>query len=616
MLRILATVFLILSLLSGCAYFNTFYLAKKNFNDAERIRNRDKGVVSSETKKFYTEAINWSYDLLERYRDSKYVDDSLYIIGVSNYYQEQYFEARIKFEELLNGFPESYFAPKAQYYMAKCLAESEQEDNAKIIFAELMNSDNRDVSGLAGVAIAEINYRNEEWDELLVAAERVIDLDPNDEERARAVYYKGEALYHLERYEECANSLRAITKQKVESELRFKINSLLALTIAKIGNFNDAMTYLTAMQNKGEFKEYAPRIRFQIGKIYEMQGDDENAIDTFTKLAGDFPDSLSAKEAWYSIGILLLKDLSKVDEAQDGFKNVKQGKAKTTSSWFVEAELKSNQIDSLKVKLERINRNQDDPETLARLRFSLAETYTYSFDHPDSALTQYRLIMEELPGSSFAIKSEYFLGLHELRAGGSYSEETEKSLKLEIIEKYPESDFTQDLKVTLGLIEKPPDVRALLEAELSRMSGDDSEMYLELFSQVIDTFPGTKSAYRARFLLAYYSEHDVGDWESAADLYQALADETPNANSEEFVKLAQEKMKFFAEEEKILEEIGKSIAYYESVIDAIESGESRTEAAAEITPDAGSVESSGVAYTGFRKLRERNARIRSRYYSH
>ena len=30
---------------SGCAYFNTFYLAKKNFSDAEVLRKREKGKV-------------------------------------------------------------------------------------------------------------------------------------------------------------------------------------------------------------------------------------------------------------------------------------------------------------------------------------------------------------------------------------------------------------------------------------------------------------------------------------------------------------------------------------------------------------------------------------------
>ncbi len=38
---------------SGCAYFNAFYLARKNFNDGERFRKRD-NEVRMENKKDYT----------------------------------------------------------------------------------------------------------------------------------------------------------------------------------------------------------------------------------------------------------------------------------------------------------------------------------------------------------------------------------------------------------------------------------------------------------------------------------------------------------------------------------------------------------------------------------
>ena len=38
MLKILSTFIIIISLLSSCVYFNTFYLARKNFDDAEQQR--------------------------------------------------------------------------------------------------------------------------------------------------------------------------------------------------------------------------------------------------------------------------------------------------------------------------------------------------------------------------------------------------------------------------------------------------------------------------------------------------------------------------------------------------------------------------------------------------
>ena len=90
MIRLLTIAFLLLFNLSGCAYFNTFYLAQKNFKDAERQRIRENGVISGETKKKYNEAINWGREVSEKHRDSRYIDDSLYIIGKSYYYLDDF----------------------------------------------------------------------------------------------------------------------------------------------------------------------------------------------------------------------------------------------------------------------------------------------------------------------------------------------------------------------------------------------------------------------------------------------------------------------------------------------------------------------------------------------
>ncbi|HDY87110.1 MAG TPA: tetratricopeptide repeat protein, partial [bacterium] len=516
--------------LFSCAYFNTFYLTKKNFNDGEFQRLREKGKLNTKAKTSYNDAILRGSEILDKYRTSKYVDDSLYYIGMSYYHLEQFIDARTKFDELIRAFPESEFVPSATYYKAKSLIELGQNEEARDMLLELMDSDKPTVTGLAALAITEESFKIGDWDELFNSSQKVIDIEPDKEVLYKAIYYKGESLYQLEQYEECVETLSELRDKKIESELRFRVNSRIALSEAKLGKYDEAMLYLGNMENKGEFSIYAPRIRLEIGSIHEIQGDDELAIDTYLKMAGDYPDSLAAKEAWYRIGKIRIKDLSKADEAKEAFEMVKKGKAKTNAFWTVEAELKSAQIDSMNARFEEIKKIKDDNEALARVRFSLAEIYSYSFDRADSALTQYKLIIAESPDSEFAIKSEYFLGLNELQSSEKFSEESDKALMMEIIEKYPESEFTQELKVYLGIIEKSAEIKALLVAEHSRLSGQDPEVYIPLYQEVVDNFQKTKSAYQARFNIAYFYEHDVGDRDKAFELYEELADETPTVN--------------------------------------------------------------------------------------
>ncbi len=699
--RKLSVIVLLLVVLTstGCAYFNTFYLAKKNYNTAERQRLKDKGAVSTNTRKSYREAIDWSYEILQSHMDSKYVDDSLYIIAMSNYYMGEYTKARTKFDELLEAFPESDLAPTARFFKAKSLDALDDDDQAVSMLLDLINDGGKSLKGMAALALAEMSFEEENWEKLEADAQRVIDLKPDDEELFKAYYYKGEALYNLERYEEAVAALQNLGKENIDTELRFNVNTLISMSLAKLGRFDEALESLNAMQGRGEYERFAPRIRLEIGNIYVMMEDEEQAVTTFLNLAGDYPDSVAAKEAWYNIGILRLRDLANAEEAKKAFDMVKEGSSRTNESWFVEAGIKSVQLDSLISKTEEIERlrdiiegrerNKNDSEenarerttddavssaaaaagmsdsrtmsaptdttgvdnvvaendssagtavaaesdsipanvpeklskteiareSLTRLRFSLAELLTYSFERPDSALTQYRMIVEENPESEFAVKSQYFLGMSELKQGGEVTEEDEEQLMKDIIERYPESEFAQELKVFLGLIESPADVKAFVEAEHARMNGEPPDVYIPLFENVTATYPGTKSAYHAKFLTAYYLEHEVGDTDRAFELYTELSEEPETVNSEEYVRLAQEKLEYTEEEEELLAAVTENIEYYQLRIREIETGEDLTSGSEFAGRMSAGTGSGANGYTGLQKIRARNARIRSRYYT-
>jgi tetratricopeptide (TPR) repeat protein len=219
------------------------------------------------------------------------------------------------------------------------------------------------------------------------------------------------------------------------------------------------------------------------------------------------------------------------------------------------------------------------------------------------------MIIEEAPDTDFAARGDYFLKLHELKSENKYSEEADRELMHEIIEKYPKSNFSQELRVYIGIIEKPPQIKAFQEAEEARISGKSPDVYMPLYQAVVDSFPDTKSAYQARFVMAYCYEHDVGDKDKAMELYTELSRMDENVYSKEYVKLTKDKLDHMKEEPKLLKDIEKNIAYLTFDIGKISSETTeKTEQAVATTGQENEL-------TGSRKIRERNARIRSRYYS-
>ena len=598
---------------ADCAYFNAFYLASKNYKNGERLRKNAGGVADAEAKRSYTEAVKWAREVIAQYPDSRYIDDSLFIIGMSRYYSNDYVVARSQFDELLKNFPDSEYADEARFYRARCFIELNQFENARMALAEIIKTENRSMKGRAGLALAEIALLSESWDELLAGAQAVIDTDPENRELNQATFYKGEALYQLDRFDEAITALGSIGDRNIDSELRFQINTRLAQSKARLGKYDEGLTHLTSLQNRGEFAPFAPRIRYEIAFIQELRGDAELAIDTYKKMAADFPDSLPSKRAWFRVGEILLADLANADQAKDAYLKVGQAPANSRDSCFVVAKIKTAWIDTMKARQDRIERLKDNLDERTKTRFSLAELYTYSFQRPDSALSQYSYILNESPKSEYAVMSEFYTRRYELEKNGTVDENAERTFIHGIIDKYPDSEFSGKLRSFIGMENTSPAVVALKTAEDAMYSGKKPEEYIPLYQVVADSFPGTVSAYRARYVLAYSYEHELNDMEKALELYNELAHETPNYFNEDFVRLAREKLTFYEKEPELLAQIEKYIADYKAM-----QVETQAELAAVADGSASMPESSSsvidAEYTGYRKIRSRNARIRSRYY--
>ncbi len=594
----------------GCAYFNSFYLARKNFNDGERFRKRD-NEVRMENKKYYNNAVEQASIILQDYKKSRYVDDCLYIIGMSYFHMRDFVRAKTKYDELFTAFPNSEFAEDARFYRAQCFMELDRSDEARVELSDLMSSGSKEMKGRAGLMLAEINNRGERWDEMVKIADSVIESSPERATLQEALLYRADGLYSLEKFEDAVAAYEKLRSGKLTPRLTFRVNSRLAQCLAKLKRYDESLKLLETLQGRGNMSVFAPGIRLEMGKILEMKGDTGKAVDVYSKMAADFPDSIASREAWYRVGIITLRDLTKTQDARDAFVKATD-KIKIPEIWFTDAIEKSAQIDSLKSRTDRIEKLKEKPDERAHERFLVAELLTWSLDHADAALEQYRAIMEEAPKSEFAVRSEFLTSLADLDKNGTRTEEAERDVMSKIVDKYPDSHFSQELKVRLGIIDFPQDVKMFTEAEDARAKGKGGDVYIPLYQAVVDSFPEAKIGYQARFLMAWCYEHEIKDRDKALEIYKGLADLKKDEYNRDFVDLAADKLKFIEDEKKILDESKKNIAFYESEIDQLATGEPRRDGE-DIAAESGAVDSE---FLELRKIRARNARIRSRYYSY
>jgi TolA-binding protein len=103
-------------LLGGCAYFNTFYNAKQFYEEAEGTRTREGGSAEAAAVT-YDQCIKKCTDLIRYHPNSRYVDDALFMIGMSHYHRSEYVQAQASFRDLLERFPDTEFAERAWFQM-------------------------------------------------------------------------------------------------------------------------------------------------------------------------------------------------------------------------------------------------------------------------------------------------------------------------------------------------------------------------------------------------------------------------------------------------------------------------------------------------------------------
>ena len=132
----------LLFLMSQCAYFNTFYNAKRYYKLAyhETLRNRTDRLTASE-KTNYGKAIEKANKLIRLYPQSKYVDDALLLSGKAFYFQKEYHQAIRKLTDLQKSYPESELFTEATLWIAKSNLELENFSRAENSFQTLLESD-------------------------------------------------------------------------------------------------------------------------------------------------------------------------------------------------------------------------------------------------------------------------------------------------------------------------------------------------------------------------------------------------------------------------------------------------------------------------------------------
>ncbi len=314
--------------LVSCAYYNTLFNAKKNFELGlkEVLKNPAAKTVPPTAKKYFQTTIDKSWKLIDLYSDkSKWADDALLYIAKSEYYLQKYTQAQNHLETFLKKYPNSELIPEAYLWLGKVylrLKKYEKADEA--FFFAIENAANSRIRAEAYFEKGLDAFKREDYKAANEFFLKAMEEKPDDEYRALLQFYLAETYYIQKRYPEAIKQYKKVMKFSPTVDIEYRTKYHLALSLIQEGKYKDAKRILTRMLNAPRFKKFYSRIRNALAEIYLGEGDVLTALDTYREVLKSRTKDVGVAEAAFKLGKLFEHTIHDVDSAVYYYGQVKR----------------------------------------------------------------------------------------------------------------------------------------------------------------------------------------------------------------------------------------------------------------------------------------------------
>jgi tetratricopeptide (TPR) repeat protein len=412
--------------LGACAYWNTFYLAEKNYDKA---MNGEPYLVDKTTQNVSTQnlntAIDYSKKVIAQYPDSKWVDhayllwarallakddplqtvnmlgdfetrfpnsklkaDATFYQAVGNRQAHRPAEALTGLDDFLAQAPKHPLVPYALLERARVLTSlgrtSEAADAAGLVIQRFPHSPQvkpaRMARSEAFLASGQYDKARDDFHELGLAA---ID----DEERFGFLLREADALEGAREYDQEIDLLRGALAHEPAPIITTQTTATGAAIVTPTAS--------------GPRADHWGRLRIRIGTAHLLAGRLDPALTEYNDVVASYPRTVLAAEAQYRIGYAWETLGDDFDKARAAYSKVKE--QATAGNFSLQAKDRADNLDRLAQYKKSVGR--DSVQKKAEAGFLLAELYLFQHEKPERALEQYRQIEKDFTGTPWAGKA-------------------------------------------------------------------------------------------------------------------------------------------------------------------------------------------------------------------
>ncbi|RMF10311.1 MAG: hypothetical protein D6762_01780 [Candidatus Neomarinimicrobiota bacterium] len=550
--------------LSGCAYFNTFYNAEQYFEQGEALRLEKAGEeVPSGAREAYKKVITKTDLVLTKYPDSKYVYPALLLQGKARFYRGEYIQAEGVFHQLeASGIPR--FQQEARYWLGLIKWKTGQPNPALGDLNEILQDRNTAIDpGRVYLAMAEIHLEIGRRREAVQDLEKAAKLARKSEEREQIYYRLAELSLQDERYDEAIRFYKNVIRNSLSKRRIMEANLQIVKMYRLKGDLKTASNKIKSMLADERFKDIFPDLELELAKLYLTRKEVDQALTRLETITNDYPKTPASAEAYYLLAEDALKKWD-LETALDYFGQV--GKEDRKSPYLDRTRARIKEIsryqklaEDLKALQEKITAarvsvtDSTAADTTAQpvstpsladltaqvpaLMSEMAELEAFHFDQADSARRKLWTIYQQYPDYDQWAKAAYTLAHLTFQTGDSL---TAESIRTHLLEVRPHTEFAAAvMKERGGNTLEEELIRELATAE--SLFREDTLQALALYRSLVTRDTTSEAARRSTYFLAWFYDQIIVP-DSAAHYYFLLETRYPDS---EQTKAAAERIRFY-----------------------------------------------------------------------
>lgn len=525
--NIIIALLVLIALCSGCVYYNTFYLARESFNKAESKRKESKSGRLIVDKGSYKKAIDKSKKILEKYPNSKWYDDALYINGISHYFTQNYGRAEKRFRELLLDFPEFENIKETRIYLAKTKLKLGDEAEAMTLFEKMFTeSEDKLVKGDAAMSLGEYYYENKDYEKSRKFFQSVVDSLGEENDRLIAQNYIADGFFTRFKYKNALENYLEILELEPGPDEKYQAMFRAGECNYFLNDIDQGMDYFYQLAENSDYFDSLGQVKLQLALGHEMDGDILLAEEVYNEVSVESSDKAAGAAANYYLGLIYQFDYEDYKKAKIFYDKAKSSRADQTI--YKDALQRSTDIGKLETFLKRndldTSSTHDEIDSAAATQYLLAELYFFQLDKPDSAYQEFEYIIKNFPQSYLAPKA--LIAMATLQR--DYYHDTlsfDSTLRI-VLREYIRSDFAPEAINLLGLGGTAIDTGYARyyyhKAEEFAFENGNIDSAIYYFNFIVDSFPKSDLNVQARYASIWINEEfaSVGD----SSLYFAYVD--------------------------------------------------------------------------------------------